>query len=71
MSCPKRPLCAFNKRTTPRPVTDSQYQSALRTFCDGGHANCAISVVFDKIGFLKCPKDLMPNELARAKQILA
>ena len=51
-------------------TSDADYQNNIQIYCNGMPNNCAIYMVFDKLGFMKVPVDLLPAQTARAKSII-
>jgi hypothetical protein len=57
----------FNKKIQ---VSDSQYTQNIRHFCQENYNNCAIYMIYDKLGFMKVPKDLHPEQIEKAQALI-
>ena len=64
MSCLKSAVCHFAQKKSTAPLTPARVQAFADLYCNGDARGCALYVVIDKLGFLKCPKDLAPNEMS-------
>lgn len=71
MNCPKGILCYYAKRQTPKPIDDQTFNGAVAKFCNGNPKECAIYIVMDRIGFLRVPKHLTPQDKNEASKILS
>ena len=69
--CPKFAVCFFHGRRAKYPISDADFGRIVASHCNGDHHKCAIFQVIDKLGFLKCPTDLKPAEVARVAGLLA
>ena len=58
----------FNDKMANTPVTAEIYK---KKFCLGDNAKCARYFVFKALGKPSVPSDLYPNQMERAKRILA
>ena len=69
MSCLKGAICFYLKKKSTANVSEQLYALDHNRFCHGNFRSCAIYLVMDKRGMLKCPKDLLPSDSARANQL--
>ncbi len=49
---------------------DINYEKNVQLFCNGEPKNCAIYMTYDKLGFMKVPVDLRPEQIAKAKSLI-
>ena len=69
--CPKYAVCAFFRKRAKYPISDDDHAHTSSALCNGDHHKCALFQVMDKIGFLKVPPDLRPQDVGRVFTILA
>ncbi len=67
-SCLNKILCRYFAKKT--PTIDNNYQNNVQIYCNGEPKNCAIYMIFDKLGFVKVPVDLRPEQTAKAKSLI-
>ncbi len=49
---------------------DNNYRENVQIFCNGEPQKCAIHMIYDKLGFMKVPVDLRPEQIAKAKSLI-
>lgn len=63
------PRCPFfNDRMASKPAMATMYK---QQYCQGDSTHCARHIVFTALGREFVPENLFPNQVDRAKQILA
>ena len=58
----------FNDQMDDMPATADAFK---RRFCTGDYSNCARLLVFKALGISKVPRNLFPNQMEKAEQIIA
>ena len=67
--CPLIEKCPFfNDRLKGRPGMVALYK---RQYCRGDNSACARHMVFRTVGREHVPADLFPNDVSRAKEVIA
>lgn len=71
MNCLKATLCHFHQKRSTAKIDGPAWEAAAAKYCadSATSRNCAIFQVMDRLGFLKCPKDLLPSETQRAARL--
>jgi hypothetical protein len=70
IKCNKFAICFYHGRRVKYAVSDAEYDQTNSARCEGEPAGCALYQVIDKVGFLKCPPDLKPGDMARVAGII-
>lgn len=58
----------FNDKMQNKPSTAQMYKNK---YCLGDSSDCARHIVFETLGKTSVPADLFPNNINRAKEIIA
>ena len=58
----------FNDKMANMPGSAASFK---RKYCEGDSSECARFMVFKALGKAKVPADLFPNQVDRAKQVIA
>ena len=68
MICVKSPLCHFFQKRSTAALAPAEWDAVVTRFCGDNSVarSCAIYQVMDRLGFLRCPRDLQPADTARA-----
>lgn len=71
MKCTKSLLCPYFQKHFAGADPPADWDAVVNRFCGDNSVSrtCAIYQVMDRIGFLKCPKDLTPSDTARAARL--
>lgn len=71
MICTKQVVCRYFKKG--KSIDEQQWLNDVNDFCENKdkYMECAIFMVIDGIGFVKCPLNLRPGQKDRAQFVLS